>query len=296
MPKTGLGFAFLFGMRRVLSVLLFLFGISAVAPKALADMAHPWRNEDAARGYSNSADPESEETGTILYTVEDPYKDEVSLKDKIFDPELSKEITRRYYEKFGRTEAEIIQTRTPYMTTNFTEGQSQIFNEKDYQKQQDAFGNYMLRRVVEYHFDKQAKNNPDLKTVYETKQKLQKVDFSFSQNIKFRLKYKISSNTIDLTMKNPIVNLQTRMEFGEHEMIYTMYKDLGLDYSFITDYYVKHPALNIIGKKNLTPNLSISLTLSPFREYEVANPDDVSSSQTITIREKRAIAGLSYIF
>jgi hypothetical protein len=286
----------MYGMKHVMAILITIISLIVSLPQARADIAHPWRDEDAAKGYSASTDPEAEDTGVILYTVEDPYKDEVVLKDKIFDQKLTKEITARYYEKFGRTEAEIIQNRTPYLNTNFSEGSSMIFNEEDYQKQQSKFGNYVIRRVFEYHFENEAKNNPDLKSVYKAKQKIENVNMSFSENIKLRAKYQISSNTITATVKTPYMNFETRFELADHETVYSMYRDLGLDYSFITDYYIRNPTWDIIGKKALSSTMSLTLTLSPFHTFDTADVNSPASSTLIHVREKRALAGMSYKF
>jgi hypothetical protein len=286
----------MYGMKQIMAFITTLITLMMSLPQAHADIAHPWRDEDAVKGYSSSADPEAEDTGVILYTVENPYKDEVVLKEKIFDQKLTKEITARYYEKFGRTEAEIIQNRTPYLNTNFSEGQSMVFNEEEYQRQQNKFGNYVIRRVAEYHFENEAKHNPDLKAVYETKQKIEKVDVSFSKNVKLRAKYQISSNMLVFTVKNPWMNMEMRKEFSDHETVISMYRDLGLDYSFITDYYLSNPTWDLIGKKVLTPNMSVTLTLSPFHTFDTSNVEDRSSPTLVRVKEKRAIAGMNYRF
>jgi hypothetical protein len=275
---------------------IFIAIISIYQSYALADAAYPWRDEDVRNGYTSKVNPENEDAGVILYTVEDPYKNEVKLKDKIFDEKLTKEITNRYYEKFGRTEAEIIENRTPYLNTNLTEAQSLSATEKDYQDQQKKFGNYVIRRVIEYHFDNEAKNNPDLRTVYETKQKVEKIDVSFSKNFKMRGKYNIAANTLSFTLKNPYMNAESRFEFADHEIVYSLFRDLPKKYSFISDYYVHNPTLDLILRKNVTSNLSFSFTYSPIHHYSTQDINDIRSDKTVYVNDTRFVAGTSYKF
>lgn len=252
---------------------------------------HPWRDEDKLRGYSEDLKPENEDTGEILYSVENPYRNEIQLSERIFDPALKKDITQRYQERFGRTEAEIIQARTPYLNSNFSEGASITFNEEDYQKQQQSFGNYVVKRVVEYHFEKETRENPDLRGVYETKQKLENVSASIGQ-FKLRGKYRIASNSVIIYIKNPYIDIEARYEMsGDRETVYSLSKDFPKGYSFLTDYYIGNLRWDIIGRKVLTAALSVSITYSPFKRVEVAE-----NTRTIEIDEQSAIAGLTYAF
>lgn len=266
--------------------------LSSLAAKAVPLAAHPWREEDLKPGYSEEAQPEKEEAGEILYAVDNPYRNEIRFSERVFDPALKKDITQRYQEKFGRTEAEIISARTPYLNSNFSEGESITFNEEEYQKQQRSFGNYIAKRVVEYHFEKEAKDNPDLRGVYEAKQTLENASASVG-SFKVRAKYRIASNSIIAYIRNPYVDLQARFEMsGDKETVYSMSKDIGSGYSVLTDYYIERPRWDIVGRKMVTAALSFSLTYSPFRRIDVT--DD--NAHLTTIDESLAIAGLNYVF
>lgn len=269
-------------------VILCLALLTSLAAKA---SPHPWRDEDEVPGYSEELKPENEDTGEILYSVENPYRNEIKFSEKVFDPTLSKDIIQRYQESFGRTEAEIIQARTPYLNSNFSEGASITFNEEDYQKQQQSFGNYVVKRVAEYHFEKEAKENPDLRGVYETKQKLENINASVGQ-FKIRGKYRLASNSVIAMVQNPYVDMQVRFELsGERETVFSLEKNLPKGYSFLTDYYQKNPRWDLIGRKILTQALSLSLTYSPFKRIEVEE-----NTRIVQIDEHVAIAGLSYTF
>lgn len=276
-------------MKVCLQLCLFLMLIGVQAKASLKD--HPWRKEDAHPGYAEDLQPANEEVGEIMYSVDNPYRNDIKLSERMFDPTLKKDITTRYHEQFGRTEAEIIQTRTPYLNSNFSEGASITFNEEEYQKQQQKFGNYIAKRLVEYHFEKEAKDNPDLRGVYEAKQTLENASASVGK-IKIRARYRIASNSILTYIKNPWVNLEARFEMsGGSESVYSLGKDLGKGYSFVTDYYPSQPRWDIIGRKMMTAALSFTLTYSPFRHitYE-------EKGVTYAMDEKIILAGLGYVF
>ena len=262
-----------------------------LSSEAAQAIDHSWREEDSRAGYSEELKPEDDEVGEILYTVDNPYRNDIKISEQIFDPTLKRDITLRYQEKFGRTEAEIISARTPYLNSNFSEGASITFNEEDYQKKQQTFGNYVAKRVAEYHFEKEAKDNPDLRGVYEAKQTLENASVS-AGSFKLRAKYRISSNSIITYIKNPYVNLEARIEMsGEKETVYSASKDLGRGYSFITDYYAANPRWDLITRKRITSALSVSLTYSPYRTVDV-----YEGTRLVETKYSMGIAGLTYIF
>lgn len=262
-----------------------LFSDSAIAS------THSWRQEDSRPGYAETLDPEQENTGEILYAVENPYRNELKMSERIFDTKLKKDITQRYQEKFGRTEAEIIHTRTPYLNSNFSEGASITFNEEQYQKQQKSFGNYIAKRVVEYHFENEAKDNPQLRGAYDAKQVLENASASVGE-FKIRARYRIASNSIMTSLKNPYVNLEARNELsGNKETVYSASKELGKRYSIITDYYKTESRWDWILRKSLTNFLGLSFTYSVMKDVYVTE-----NFQSQIVDQKSYIAGLSYIF
>ncbi len=267
-----------------------IFGLSGLQGFAAID-EHPWRKEDLKPGYAQELNSENEEVGEILYSVDNPYKNELKFSEVMFDPTLKKDITQRYQEKFGRTEAEIIQGRTPYLTSNFSEGESITFNEEEYQKQQKKFGEYIAKRVAEYHFEKEAKNNPDLRGVYDAKQTIENASASVGR-VKIRARYRIASNSIIAYIRNPWVDLEARFELsGGNETVYSASKNLGKGYSVLTDYYPDQPRWDIVARKSLTQSLSLSLTYSPYRNVGYSK-----RGEWFEVREELALAGLGYVF
>lgn len=270
--------------------------IGGLFSQKLAAQEFPWRQEDGRRGYEEQAIPDNEEVGEILYSIPDPLKDEVSLKDYIFNDKLSREFEARYKEQFGRSSPEIIYSRTPYLTSNYTEGQSLTFDEVEYQQRQRKFGNFMLKRLVEFHIQNESKTNPQLKAVNNVKESVEKVDVSFSDNFKLRVKYHISSNTTRFSMMNPYLDFTIRMElartlsFGDVlETVYSFQKSFQFSgTSHYLDYYEKQQRLDFTSIKQITPTVSASLLVSPFRDLEV--------SKNVFVIERLILAGVGIIF
>lgn len=246
-----------------------------------------WRQEDSRPGYTDDVQPIAEQSGQTLNYVENPYKNDIKLSDQIFDATISKEITQRYSEQFGRTEAEIVYERTPYLTNNFSENDSNVFNQEDYRRKQQKFGEFIAKRLTEYHFERKSKTDPTLKAINETKQKVEKVDLSFSSNWKLRLKYKISSNNLTTQLRNPYIDLSGRMELSGKETVVTVQKHFLKTYHFLTDYYLDKPRWDLILRKQF-PKFDTSLTYIPFREIE-NNEDGKFNEQLI-------LAGISLPF
>ncbi len=269
-------------------------------PTAWADnnqaSQYPWRQEDQRAGYEDEVLPENEEVGEILYSIPDPRASDPNLNDRIFSQKLTKEFETRYAEQFGRTSPEIIYTRTPYLTSNYTEGQSLTFDEEEYQDRQRRFGNFMLKRLVEFHIQNESKTNPQLKAVNEVKEKVEKVDVSFSKNYKLRAKYHISSNTARFSILNPYIDFTMRMELARtlsfNETLETVFSfqksfnDLGI--ATYIDYYQRQKRLDIINSKAINSYMSVSLTVSPFRDTEVSTNE--------YILERIFIGGVGIVF
>lgn len=252
---------------------------------------YSWREEDLRPGYAEELKPENDEVGEILYMVDNPYRNDVKMSEQIFDPTLKKDITQRYREQFGRTEAEIITERTPYLNSNFSEGASITFDAEDYQVRQQKFGKYIAKRLGEHHLEKEAKESSSLRGVYVAKKTLENTSVS-AGSFKIRARYRLSSNSMLAYVKNPYLDFETRVELsGDRETVCSVSKNLGRGYSVYTDYYIVNPRWDIIGRKSLTPALSVSLTYSPIRTIEVDE-----GAGLVKTKYTMGTVGLSYAF
>lgn len=268
--------------------------IALIPCKVMADNDHPWRDEDSRKGYSSTFDPDTEDVGDILYIPEDPRKNDVQLKDKLFDAKISKEITNEYYQRFGRTEPEILDYRNPYLNTNYTEAQSLTFTDKQLADQQRSFGEYVIRRVGEYQFEEASKTNPDLKKVENVKEHVENTHFDISDNVKIRMKYQLSANTATFMVKNPILDISVKYELSAHQEVMSATRELGGNYSFVSNYYILNPTLDMILVRALSANMSVSFTYSPFHTFDYTPAN--TSAPVYGAKDSRYIAGMNWRF
>lgn len=184
------------------------------------------------------------------------------------DAKLSREFTEKYEQKFGRSEAE----RTYNAINRFTfygypSGSAETI-EKHSQRQKE-FGEYMVRRLVEEHVDRFAKSNPEVRPIYELKDRIANVDLQVRKGYKVKLHYSYSGNHLDVKLDNPtqmkaVVKLQMdQSAIGPSKIEDTI---LQLSYPFTNAikvsafYEIEDQATTLVGEKKLTSSLSTTLT------------------------------------
>jgi hypothetical protein len=149
----------------------------------------------------------------------------------IFDEKLTKEFQDQYRFRFGETQAEQVinnptrdEAFTYYNVTNLSAQQYQFF--------QQQFGNYMVRRLIEYHFDNWAKTDPDFRPVYQAKDRFSNLDVKVKEGYKLKWKYNLSGPSMEASLENPY-KVETRVQFmmtgvlsKPNEVIYSVGKQV----------------------------------------------------------------------
>jgi hypothetical protein len=162
-------------------------------------------------GYTNDVEQEKAQRFYEVYLFAAPPA-EKNLKDAIFSP-LTKEFQNRYIEKFGVVDTDALN----YMPMNYSSfdnnGQASLQMQQASDQRKD-FGNYMVRRLMEYHLDNYIKTDPQMRPLYETKQKLQDVKVQVNDSIKLNLQYNFSSNIADFYVNNPWVESKISFEMS----------------------------------------------------------------------------------
>lgn len=279
--KKALGFAVL---AFVCSVLTGLRGSICFA----LDKKQPL---DGAKGYIESIDQEEE----IPKDFEIPIPKNVSLRpqtqvsDQIFTTQLAAEFRSRYEQTFGRTAAEQIYNfqSNPYelqtATTANIQYQGYQMTGLEMSSAQRKFGEYMGRRLLEYHVDAYFRNDPKIRPVYEFKEKVSKVKVEVSPGYTFNAQYSFSGNYFDVIFNSPVVRAVARME-GD-EVIVTLQSSFTKTISGEEYYAVKDGIQKVVLRKQLNSVLGTNLLVSTFTKPEGQ-----------TARESLYLAGLQYIF
>jgi hypothetical protein len=280
-------FSHLINRFRVRSLAVLLAGILAW-PGTLLAIGSPNSNE----GYlstTQSVENERYEEISDLPLIAPPPPTGPDLRSRIFNNQLSKEFRESYEDKFGRTAAE----RTYYAPNKYTyfdDPYTLNGTPEDISGQRRAFGEYMIRRLLEYHVDNYAKNDPGVKPLWEAKEKLSNIKAEV-QRMKFDARYDFAGNTLDVREEGPYFNSKLTFQMGGGspggvgETIFSVSRGLTPTVGLEGRYYFTDGVISWITSKSLTPQLSSTFTVSTF-----------TKPVGTTVRESLYLAGLSYTF
>jgi len=178
-------------------------------------------------GYLMDVKEERNKRDIEMVLLDPPKPGPKPLQEIIFNQKLSKEFQQQYEYRFGQSQAE--------QTLN-TVGRSDDYNYytgrnvtvQQYQTYQQQFAEYMGRRLVEYHVDNWVKNDPDLRPVYEFKDRVSNVSVAVRKGYKVKWKYNFAGPNMEVKVENPYeVDVKMRMEMSgvvssPSEVIYTL--------------------------------------------------------------------------
>lgn len=125
-----------------------------------------------------------------------------NLNEVIFNKQLSKEFREKYRERFGQVDTESI----VYQPTKFSvmdENRGAVLKIERDQENRRSFGEYMMKRLIEWHVDNYFKTDPTMRPVYELKEKLSNVEVQVNEETKVNIQYNFSDNSIDFNVVNP---------------------------------------------------------------------------------------------
>lgn len=234
---------------------------------ALADeRGEPEATFGTRAGYLFDVQAEKDKRDLEMVLLEKPKPTGPPIRDVIFNQKLSREFQLQYEYRFGTTAAE--QTINSVSRDNFqTTGQNLTI--KEYREKQRAFGEYMGRRLTEYHVDNWAKSDPDIRPLYEVKDKISNVTVQTKSGYKLKFHYSFAGNSMDLRVDNPYkVETQVRvlMRSGQfspekpEETIYSLGYQMTKKVKVTSIYKQEDGVFEIVGTRPLSPRISTSLT------------------------------------
>ncbi len=231
-----------------------------------AETAWALEYDSGHQGYLSSVKDERYELSQEIVIVAPPESTEPRLADQIFTERLTTDFQERYETQFGRTEAQQIQaTPSRYFDKELKPGE--YVTEEEYVNKQRQFGNYMTRRLAEFHIDNYMRSTPSTRGVYAVKEKLGNMSISTKKGYKTRFKYSISSNQLEVNVENPY-QIETRLILYKIEKLgssdQATLTSLGYNVTktikFVTDYATEDSKFSMSGVKRLKGNWSTSLT------------------------------------
>lgn len=132
------------------------------------------------------------------------------LSKVIFNDQLTKEFQTQYQYRFGETQAEQA-VNNPSRDGEYTYYNRQSISIDEYYHQQRQFGDYMTRRLFEYHFDNWAKTDPDFRPVYRAKDKFSNLNVQMKKGYKLKWKYNLSGPSMEVSVENPY-DIETKVQ------------------------------------------------------------------------------------
>ena len=194
------------------------------------------------------------------------------LRGVIFDKILSREFRYRYEQQFGRSAVERNVINPSRFDQYFYRTSVGVTLEEDAERKQ-IFGEYMTKRLAEHHIDQYEKSTPELRRVYELKDRLSKVKVEVKQGYKLDMNYSLSGNFFQVRLKNP-KDLDARVfmqmdpqAFGPgavQDTRLTLGGRLDRLWRFTTDAFIEREGGRFVIRRSLLPGVSSSLTLSHF--------------------------------
>jgi hypothetical protein len=190
-------------MSRGLLACILVFLVGVLPGTAFGLQSHP--------GYLTNVAKEKSESYVEVYLVmgANPAP-EKSWHQVIFNEQLSIEFKNRYRETFGQIDTESI----VYQPTKFSlldEARPLEKTETDTEVRRQ-FAEYMTRRLFEFHVDNYFKTQPQMRTVYEVKERLKNVEVKVSKETKLNAQYSFASNILDLVFENPYLDSKVALE------------------------------------------------------------------------------------
>ncbi len=211
----------------------------------------------AKAGYLESVTAERTERTTEMVFLQKPPPPPGS-KPFVSD-KLNREFELQYELKFGRTNEE--RNFLPSRYEQYSSGGIFVTYQED-QNRKRNFGNYVIRRVSEYHADNYFKGNENLRTVYEAKDKLSNVDVKVKGGYKAKFNYSISGNYLDLNVENPYkIETRVRMAFGDQQ-IYSLGYQFTPTIKSSFEYQDWDGIVRLVTSKRLNNHFTTSITTS----------------------------------
>jgi hypothetical protein len=157
-------------------------------------------------GYIQDIKAEKDEKYYEIFLFSEPPPKATNLQDKIFNQELTKEFRKKYIEQFGSIDADSLNYRDPVYAGFSDDNRAGVIADQNSINARAAFGQYMVKRLTEWHVDHFIKDDPQMRPIYEAKEKLSHTEVKFNPETKLEAQYDLSANTMDFKLINPFMD------------------------------------------------------------------------------------------
>ena len=232
-------------------------------------------------GYTTDIEYERNSRTHEMVMLPRPPAGDPPLVDVIFNEKLSREFQQQYAYKFGVTQAEQV-INSPGRNDQYTYNTGKNATLRQYRRDQQKFGEYMARRLLEFHVDNYAKRDRSFRQVYEIKDKVSNVEVKTKSGYSVKWRYNISGPTMDFTIKNPYdIDARVRLEMSglfskPNEVIYQLSYPVTPRVTLSELIKQMDGTFQTVLARSLTPHVSVSLSVT----FDT-NPEGASIQQNI---------------
>lgn len=219
------------------------------------------------RGYVADVAREKADDTRDLVWIQKP-ADEGSLSEKIFNQTLSREFRERYEQRFGQTEIERV-FLAPNRLSYYNDAYGQKGTPQEMVDERRKFGEFMVRRLAEWHVENYAKTDPKVRVVWEAKEKISNYKVEVA-SFRIDAQYSIAGNILDIKMVNPYVQSKVSLlmnpdQFGPgpiDEALLSVFRQVNSRYAVEGRWRVTDGVVSLIHYKPIARVWSGSLTTS----------------------------------
>ncbi len=248
-----------------ISLLAMILGISGALVLGVSKAQAYTRDYHNNAGYLTDVTSERDLAMRDMVVLPPP-SSPAPIKDRIFDPKISKEFEDQYNQRFGFTEAER-SYYSPNKYTIYSAGIGETQSVQDVSKSRQRFGEYMVRRLAEYHSQQFAQHDPSMKAVWDAKERYSNVKVDVS-SFKFSSGYDLSSNTVDFKLKHRWIESRMQVQMrgvgGMRESIFSLSHDFPRRVTLESHYTFVDGIAQVIARKQLSAEMSASFVASTF--------------------------------
>jgi hypothetical protein len=154
-------------------------------------------------GYLSEVKSEKDQRFYEVFIFATPAVKTPPISELIFNEKLSREFREKYREKFGQIDTSTI----IYQPTKFSvldENRGAVLKVETDNQERKQFGEFMVKRLIEWHVDNYFKTEPSMRPVYELKEKLSHVQVEVTKETRLNAQYSFSDNTLDLIVDGPL--------------------------------------------------------------------------------------------
>lgn len=169
-------------------------------------------------GYFQSLSPEDSQVEEQVVQQEGLFPPQLTtttgtLRERIFNRELTLELRSKYVEKFGYIDTDSVNFAAERFT-DLRDNRGPMEDIARHNSERSAYAEYFVKRITEYHVDKYFQSDPQLRPLYEAKERINNFNVEVAEETRMRMGYALADNSAELVISSPKTEAKVRIEMG----------------------------------------------------------------------------------